>query len=130
MRNTHFKASLLAPGGPKCLHLWCSLWAAGQITPTIARVFNTGHVVPLAKGATIDMGIRPIALFERILKLATGATLDTQQIKLQSTLAPDQFGVSTPAGAEQMVYNTRALSKLHPDFVFTATDVKNAFWKP
>jgi hypothetical protein len=40
MRNTHIKAALLAAGGPQAVHLWRTLWATGQITPTIAIIFN------------------------------------------------------------------------------------------
>ena len=70
--------------------------------------------------------MRPIALFDRTLRLATGMLLDYIGKLLHQRIFPHQFGVGTQAGAEVMLRIARAFAAANPDKVLIATDVKNA----
>jgi hypothetical protein len=47
---------------------------------------------------------------------------------ISGTPFPHQFGVSTPGGCETIPFGIRTLLNLHPNWVMTQVDVKNAFY--
>ena len=74
-----------------------------------------------------NMSIRPIALFETPLKLATGTLLEFSDRAISRQIFPHQFGAGTPAGAEAMLRMSQSLARALPDYVHIGTDVKNAY---
>ena len=83
-----------------------------------------GWVAPLAKP---NGGVRPIALFDSFVKLATGSVLAASEAAVKAAVFPFQFGCGIEAGAEVMLKAVHALSRAKPHFCFVGTDVKNAF---
>ena len=124
-RNTHLKLCLRARWGPPTLLEWSRLWCTGQIPQHMARPFLDGWIAPLSKPG--GKGIRPIALFECPLKLATGLLMEHCTPAVAATVAPYQFGIGMPAGAEVMLKTIQAVAAAHPDLAFGSSDVKNAF---
>ena len=91
----------------------------------MAAPFLQGWIAPLNKPG--GKGIRPIALFECPLKLATGMLLEHVTPSVAATVAPYQFGIGMPAGAEVMLKSLQAVAAAHPQLAFGGSDVKNAF---
>ena len=124
-RNTHLKLCLRARWGPPTLLEWSRLWCTGQVPMHMAKPFLDGWIAPLSKPG--GKGIRPIALFECPRKLATGLLMEHCTPAVAATVAPYQFGIGMPAGAEVMLKTIQAVAAANPELAFGSSDVKNAF---
>ena len=123
-RNSHIKMCLRTNLGAEALQAWANLWACASLPEHMAKAFLDGWVAPLFKP---NLSIRPIALFETTLKLATGSLLEVSSKAISKKIFPHQFGAGTPAGAEAMLRMSQALARAFPHYVMIGTDVKNAF---
>ena len=123
-RNSHIKMCTRCPLGAESLQSWASIWAAAALPAHMSSWFLDGWIAPLYKP---NMSLRPIALFETTLKLATGSLLEVSSKAITQRIFPHQFGAGTPAGAEAMLRMSQALAKAFPNYVLVGTDVKNAF---
>ena len=124
-RNTHLKLCLKAQWGPQTLQEWSRLWCTGKIPMHMAAPFLHGWVAPLSKPG--GKGIRPIALFECSLKMATGLLMEHCTPDVARIVSPHQFGIGMPAGAEVMLKTLQAIALAFPTMAFGSSDVKNAF---
>ena len=124
-RNTHLKACLKARWGPSTLLEWSRLWCTGNVPLHMAAPFLYGWIAPLSKPG--GRGIRPIALFECPVKLATGLLMEHTTKDIAAVVSPYQFGIGMPAGAEVMLKTIQAVARAFPDIAFGSSDVKNAF---
>jgi hypothetical protein len=118
-------ALLKAPYGTAAVRLWTEAWLTGQVPPEAVAIWTSGFVKPLGKKS--GEGVRPITMFETLLKLATGLALDVSKKDIIKGVGNFQYGALMSAGADKMVYNLRSLAAATPNHLFIATDVKNAF---
>ena len=124
-RNTHIAALLKTPYGVQAAHLWVLAWAQGTVPQHVANLWLIGQVKPLSKKS--GSGVRPITLFEMLLKLATGVILDVSKADVINAVGSFQYGALLECGADRMVYNLRAMALAAPHKLFIATDIQNAF---
>jgi len=103
---------------------WVNLFAQGAIPNSYLNLLLSCLCRPLAKESG---GIRPIVLFDCLLKLATGCVLDYHSRKLAQIFHPHQFGAGLPAGTDKLILCLKQLASIHPDHIFVASDIKNAF---
>ena len=82
--------------------------------------------VPLKKGNE-GQDVRPILIGEALMAVPAGCLKKITQKKAVSLLSPMQFGVGVAGGAESMILQARALSKIHPDDAYCGLDMVNAF---
>ena len=123
-RNSHIKMCLRCRLGAEALQAWSCAWAAASMPHHMSECFLDGWVAPLYKP---NLSLRPIALFESTLKLATGSLLEVSTKAISSKIFPRQFGAGTPAGAEAMLRMSQSLARALPDYAMIGTDVKTAF---
>ena len=100
-------------------------WAQGTVPQHVANLWLIGQVKPLSKKS--GSGVRPITLFEMLLKLATGVVLDVSKADVINAVGSFQYGALLECGADRMVYNLRAMALAAPHKLFIATDIQNAF---
>ena len=124
-RNTHIASLLKTPYGVQAARLWVLAWAKGSVPQHIANLWLVGQVKPLSKKS--GSGVRPITLFEMLLKLATGVILDVSKADVIQAVGSYQYGALMECGADRMVYNLRSLALGAPHKLFIATDIQNAF---
>ena len=93
--------------------------------PDTVELWTSGSVKPLGKQD--GKGVRPITLFETVLKLATGLALAISKKDIIKAVGEFQYEGLMSSGADKMVYNLRGLANSKPSHVFIASDVKNAF---
>lgn len=115
-RNTHLKVCMRSRWGPQTLLEWCRLWCSGSVPLHMAEPFLHGWIAHFNKPN--NRGIRPIALFEGPLKLATGLLLEFSTELVAKRVSPYQFGIGVPAGAEVMLRCLQALALALPEYVF------------
>ena len=99
-------------------------WAKGSVPQHVANLWLVGQVKPLSKKS--GSGVRPITLFEMLLKLATGVILDVSKADVIQAVGSYQYGALMECGADRMVYNLRSLALGAPHKLFIATDIQNA----
>ena len=124
-QHTHIAALLKTPYGIQAARLWVVAWAQGSVPQHIANLWLIGQVKPLSKKS--GSGVRPITLFEMLLKLATGVVLDVSKADIINAVGPYQYGALMECGADRMVYNLRAMALAAPHKLFIATDIQNAY---
>ena len=124
-RNTHIAALLKTPYGVQAARLWVLAWSQGNVPQHVANLWLVGQVKALSKKS--GSGVRPITLFEMLLKLATGVILDVSKADVIQAVGPYQYGALMECGADRMVYNLRSLALGAPHKLFIATDIQNAF---
>ena len=89
------------------------------------EIWTRGFVKPLSKKS--GEGVRPITMFETLLKVATGLALDVSKPNIIRAVGSFQYSALLSSGADKMVYNLRSLASARSNHVFIATDIKNAF---
>ena len=62
-----------------------------------------------------------------IRKLISRCLLIQHQPLIEAAFTPLQWGVGASNGSETVIHMTRALTELHPDWVFAQTDFSNAY---
>ena len=80
-------------------------WAQGTVPQHVANLWLVGQVKPLSKKS--GSGVRPITLFEMLLKLATGVILDVSKSDVINAVGSYQYGALMECGADRMDYNLR-----------------------
>ena len=88
----------------------------------VADLWLVGHVKPLGKKS--GSGVRPITLFEMLLKLATGVLLDVSNADVIKAVGPYECGAMMECGADRMIYNLRSMALAAPHKLFIATDIQ------
>ena len=87
---------------------------------------------PQEKGSKSAPGIRPIAVGEAVVKIATRMVLCRHRAQILTLFAGTQYGVGSPGGAEMIVHRVRTLMQEDTEHALvTATiDCTNAFNSP
>ena len=124
-RNTHIASLLKTLYGVQAARLWVLAWARGNVPQHVANLWLIGQVKPLSKKS--GTGVRPITVFEMLLKPATGVILDVSKADVIQAVGPYQYGAMMQCGADRMVYNLRSMALAAPHKLFIATDIQNAF---
>ena len=105
----------------------CDL-ARGLVHPSVRKRIVAGAVIALPKP---DGGVRPIALGEVFVKMATRIVLEASATALAKRFRGIQYGVSYSGGAEYIVHSTRAFMRtMSTDGCVVTVDFKNAFNSP
>eukprot|EP00969_Alexandrium_andersonii_P262211 11591131-Alexandrium_andersonii.AAC.1 len=60
-------------------------------------------------------------------KFATGVAMDITSTAVAAAVGSRQFGSEVRSGAQQLLAQLEATAKEHPDWLFGAMDIKNAF---
>ena len=69
--------------------------------------------------------IRPIAVGNCIRRLVAKAACSQRKKEIADYLAPHQYKVSTPGGAEMMIHLIQLCHLSHPDWVILKLDARN-----
>jgi len=89
-----------------------------------AEALGACLLVALDKGGG---AVRPIAMSDCLRRIASRAVCIQYGKRWQEHFAPQQYGVQTPGGAEQVYLQVNALLEQHPDWVVLRWDGVNAF---
>ena len=89
------------------MRLWALAWIRGEVPQEAVDLWSRGSVKPLGKKG--GDGVRPITLFETVLKLATGLALDISKKDIIKAVGEFQYGALMSSGADKMIYNLRGL---------------------
>ena len=106
----------------------CEMVAAivnNQVTPAAANSLRSCTLVALGKK---DGKIRPIAMGESLLKIASAVVLKRFEEPIRQFFAPLQFGVCMPGGVESVAHAVR--QEVEDGSVVLTIDAKNAFNTP
>jgi hypothetical protein len=133
MRAEHLKELILADAAGdflSALTAVVNLLAAGRATQTVRAFVAGASLVPFNKKE--PGGIRPIAVGLTLRRLTAKVLLAREMPTAREVLAPHQFGIGTPGGAELIIHRLRRLVEEqrpedNDDFVVLKIDVKNAF---
>ena len=123
-RNTHLQALLASPHAAVTLTRWVNTWLLPELSQAFRAPWMSCGLIPLDKG---EGKPRPIVFQECLLKVATGAIVDTNSADLRSAAGSWQRGVYHPGGTVQLVWDLRAAMASRPHEVMTAIDCRNAF---
>ena len=96
----------------------------GRVPEAVAAALCSSHLLALAKP---NSGVRPIAIGEVWMRLASRSVMLHYRDDFQELLAPLQLGVAVPGGSEAVVLGIRAALEAHPDWVLLSMDLTNAF---
>jgi hypothetical protein len=99
-----------------------------ELDNELRTFFRSSTLVAIPK---LDDGVRPIAMGELFLKLASScavAKIDGEQ--MSEFFGGLQYGVGAKNGAEFIIHETRRLLHENPDYVLLTIDAKNAFNSP
>jgi len=106
----------------------CEMVAAivtNDVTPAAAEALRTCTLVALGKK---DGKIRPIAMGESLLKVASAVLLKRFEEPVRQAFEPLQFGVCVPGGVESIAHAVR--KEVDEGKVVFTIDAKNAFNTP
>ena len=98
--------------------------ASGNLPPEVARALSASTLVALGKD---DGGVRPVAIGEVLTRLVCRAACLQKRKDFEAFFAPNQYGVMTRCGAEQILHTMRAHLAKHTDHVIASMDMTNAF---
>jgi hypothetical protein len=100
------------------------LVASGRLPSAIAQALGVCTLIALEKRSG---GVRPIAIGEAIRRLAGRAMCLQLRAAMAQYFTPNQYGVQTKGGAEQVLHVIEAHLALHPTHVLLRVDCRNAF---
>ena len=102
----------------------CNSLLAGNISDSTAQALAEAKLIALEKN---ENDIRPITVGNCIRRLVAKAACSQRKKEIADYLAPHQYGVSTPGGAEMMIHLIQFCHLSHPDWVILKLDARNAF---
>ena len=101
--------------------------AAGNLPDQARQLLLASSLVPTKKGED-GSGVRPIAVSETFVKLATIYLLDSLPANtVTDLLAPLQLGCGAPGGAEVAIHIAQANIITHPSHATLKLDLANGF---
>ena len=119
-----FKALWRNPGTRECITTWLNQ-VTWQQHPSWIRFLHVHRPVLLSKPGTD--AVRLILINTVWHKLITSATTFTLKPLLLPSIEGTQFGVGSPAGADNLYCHLTTLAQQHPEGVFLQLDMSNAF---
>ena len=78
------------------MRLWAEAWASGSVPDEAVEIWIRGFVKPLNKKS--GEGVRPITMFETLLKVATGLALDVSKSSIMRAVGDFQYGTLMASG--------------------------------
>lgn len=99
--------------------------AQGTLPLAVHPLLAASRVVPVPKGASEELGIRPICVGEIITRVATSAVVASIKSHAASHLMPVQRAVGVKGGLESAIHEAQHL--LSNDQALLDLDIKNAF---
>jgi hypothetical protein len=110
--------------------------ANNEVTEEARATLRGSTLIALAKpkkdpnDATEQVKVRPIAMGEVLLKLASSCVLKQLKSALSLFFMPLQAGVCTPGGAESIAHQVRQVLAEHSNSALATIDAANAFNSP
>ena len=123
-RFEHLKLLLDSDYTTSHLHFLCNSYLSGSVPDVVATTLAGAKLIALQKNVN---DVRPIAVGDSFRRLTAKLACHQLKKKISTFLAPHQYGVSTPGGAELMTHLIQASLEEHPEWIVIKTDAKNAF---
>ena len=123
-RFEHLKLLLDSDYTTSHLHSLCNSYLSGSVPDVVATTLAGAKLIALQKNVN---DVRPIAVGDSFRRLTAKLACHQLKKKISTFLAPHQYGVSTPGGAELMTHLIQASLEEHPEWIVIKTDAKNAF---
>ena len=98
--------------------------ASGRVPPGAAAGLALTALTPLRKK---NGRLRPVAAGDALRRLTAKALARAHAKPIADAVGTAQFGVGTPGGTEALCHAAQVESGRHPEAVFVALDMRNAF---
>ena len=102
----------------------CNSYLSDSIPEAVAKVLAGTKLIALNKNT---QDVRPIAVGDCFRRLTAKVACYHLKEKISNYLAPHQYGVATPGGAELMTHLVQAVLEQNPSWIIINVDAKNAF---
>ena len=102
----------------------CNICLSGGLPDSIAIIIAGAKLIGLKKN---EKDVRPIAVGNCLRRLVAKSAIQTLKAEIAAYLAPHQYGVSIPGGAEMMSHLVQMYIEQNPQYVVVKLDAKNAF---
>ena len=123
-RFEHLKVLLESDLTWTSLYNICNIILGGHVPDPIMKALAGAKLIALKKN---EVDVRPIAIGNCIRRLVARAVCSHLKKEMADYLAPHQYGVSTPGGAEVMSHLIQLCSQQDENSVILKVDAKNAF---